>query len=129
MIINSRRKGKAGELELIHLLKDQLGEGLRRNLDQPREGGADVLGLLGWAIEIKRAKAPALKEWWSQTIAQAQEAHEKPVLAYRLDRKSWRFLVALRDLVPGFEGQPVALEWTAEVGLDGFCAVVRERLS
>ncbi len=63
-----------------------------------------------------------------QTVTQAQDNDERPVLAYRLDRRPGRFLMALRDVLLGFEGQPVALEWTAELGLDGFCAVVRESL-
>ncbi len=38
MSTNSIQKGKAGKRELINLLKDHLGEDLKRNLDQPREG-------------------------------------------------------------------------------------------
>ncbi len=84
MSTHSQRKGIAGEQELINLLKDQLGEDLKRNLDQVRDGGADVLGLPGWAVEVKRAKTAKISEWWSQTITQAQEVNEKPVLAIAL---------------------------------------------
>jgi len=50
-----RRKGADGERELARLLREALGAGVFRNLDQPRQGGADLLGIAGWAIEVKRA--------------------------------------------------------------------------
>ena len=39
-----RRKGATGERELIALLREHLGEELTRNLDQARDGGADLKG-------------------------------------------------------------------------------------
>lgn len=73
--------------------------GLRRNLDQVREGGHDILGLDGWAIEVKRYAEvlPAdVERWWGQAVEQAKKItwkHVQPALAYRADRRPWRIVV------------------------------------
>ena len=71
MTAMQRRKGKVGELEVVRLLRELLGANVARNLEQSRQGGADLLGLPGWAIEVKRAARPRLSEWWVQTCSQA----------------------------------------------------------
>lgn len=87
----SRRKGAAGERELIGLLRDQLGDRpeLRRNLDQCRDGGADCR-VAGHAIEVKRAER-FLSAWLDQ--AEAQAGDDIPVVAWRRNGGRWRFLV------------------------------------
>jgi hypothetical protein len=51
------------------------------------------------------------------------------VLIYRVDRKPWRAVIALRDAVPGFEGQTRdEVTWTLEASLEVFAALVREGL-
>ena len=62
MAAMQRRKGKAGELELARLLRELLGATVARNLAQTRQGGCDLLGLDGWAVEVKRAALPRLAE-------------------------------------------------------------------
>lgn len=119
-----RRKGATGERELARLLRDLLGADVLRNLDQPRQGGADLLGISGWAIEVKRAARPALPAWWQQTCEQADRCQCKPALAYRLDRHPWLVVVALRHIANGFENAPMALR--IETDLDVFAALVRE---
>lgn len=99
---SSRRKGKAGELEVADLLRDLLGTAVTRNLTQARDGGHDLIGLPGWSAEVKRAAKPRIVEWWNQTVGQANGA--KPALLYRVDRRHWRAVVALADAVPRFEG-------------------------
>jgi hypothetical protein len=101
-MIASRRKGKAGELEVAALLRALLGTAVVRNLTQVRDGGHDLIGLPGWSAEVKRASTPRVHQWWRQTVGQANGA--KPVLLYRTDRRAWRAVIALAD-VPGFEGQ------------------------
>lgn len=121
-----RRKGADGERELARLLRESLGAGVFRNLDQPRQGGADLLGIAGWAIEVKRATRPALAAWWSQACAQADALACRPALAYRLDRQPWRVVVALRHIATGFEFAP--LEMRVETDLEVFTALVRETI-
>lgn len=121
-----RNKGAGGERELARLLTDRLGCLVTRNLQQARAGGHDLL-LPGWSLEVKRAARPRLADWWLQTVTQAETARLKPALAYRLDRRPWRVVVALADLLPTAGGQSALL--TAELCLDGFALLVRETLS
>jgi Holliday junction resolvase len=125
--INSRQKGASGEREVVHILREELGLEATRNLDQWRAGGHDILGLDGWAIEVKRAKTPRLQEWWEQTVRQAGTS-KSPVLWYRLDRKYWRVIVPLHSITRDF-GHNLELAWTAEITPEAFCALVREEIS
>ena len=119
-----RRKGKDGERELARLLREQLGADVTRNLEQTRQGGADLLGLPDWAIEVKRAVRPRLGEWWLQTCQQAEATGQRPALFYRLDRQPWRVVVALRDVATGFENAPLTLR--LETDVEVFAALARE---
>jgi hypothetical protein len=97
--INSRDKGAKGEREFINMMGPLLGVDLKRNLEQTREGGHDILGLDGWAIEIKRYAEvlPAdLERWWDQAVEQSLRITWKnvsPALAYRADRRPWRIVI------------------------------------
>lgn len=126
MSASQRRKGKAGELELARLLREHLGANVARNLEQTRQGGADLLGLPGWAVEVKRAAQARLSDWWLQTCTQAEASGQRPALFYRLDRQPWRVVIALRHVATGFESAPLALR--LETDVDVFAALVRESL-
>lgn len=122
-----REKGKDGERELAGLLRERLGATIKRNLAQAREGGYDLAGLPGLALEVKRqatATEGQIAEWWAQAEEQAQAAGLVPVLAYRADRRPWRFVVPLSKLLDTCPWGGV--DWTATVGLEAFCAIVRE---
>lgn len=121
-----RRKGANGERELAGLLRELLGADVVRNLMQARAGGCDLLGIEGWAIEVKRANRPRLMEWWLQTCQQAEATGQRPALFYRLDRQSWRVVVALRHVATGFDHAPLALR--LETDVEVFAALVRESL-
>ena len=90
----SRTKGARGEREFLHLLGDELGESLTRNLQQTREGGADCLQVVGWAIEVKRCERLSRPKWWAQAVEQAERAGAQPMLAYRQNRQPWRVMCA-----------------------------------
>ncbi|MGC9217388.1 hypothetical protein [Acidithiobacillus sp.] len=92
--IASRRKGADGERELIRLLRDAFpGLELRRDLRQYQTGGlTDVLGLPGYAVEVKRRRRITqgqVDAWWSPLARHADGV--EPVLAYRQDKQGWRF--------------------------------------
>lgn len=125
MSVMQKRKGKDGENELARLLTERLGTVVKRNLGQSRAGGHDLL-LPGWAVEVKRASSPQLATWWQQTLLQARNAGTRPVLAYRLDRAPWRFVVRLADLSPHYAEQSEYL--IATLCIDGFSLIVRESL-
>lgn len=123
---NSRTKGAAGEREVARILQDQLGIELTRNLDQTRDGGYDLLGLPGWAIEVKRYKTAGKAErqaWWKQAVEQAGEDLQ-PVVIYRLDRQGWRVMMAWPE-----ELFPIGdMRGIADIDIDLWCAVVRENM-
>lgn len=119
-----RNKGARGERELASLLTDRLGLIVKRRLGAARDGGHDI-DLPGFALEVKRQDRPCIPHWWEQTVAQA-EHDEVPALAYRLPRKAWRFRVPLYAVGLDVGGRD--LNYTAELTLDGFCALVRESL-
>lgn len=125
-----RTKGKAGENELLKLLNEHLGTNLSRNLQQTQSGGEDCTQLPYVAVEIKRHAKPAINAWWKQTVDQANASGKVPVLAYRLDRQQWVFVVPLYVLSPDFERLDRHcwhnIQYAASLTLDGFCAVIRE---
>lgn len=133
--INSRAKGAAGEREFIKELGLHLGDQMmKRNLEQTRVGGHDIVGLDGWAIEVKRYKA--IKEgdianFWEQAVEQAQRIGAKPVLAYREDFRSWRVRVPLwvlggESAKTGEGATWTGVAWTGEIGVEAFAWLVRE---
>ena len=106
--INSRAKGKTGELEFARLIEQRTGVKLTRNLTQTRQGGHDLIvsggpaalaQFLGqFAVEVKRAKTapPAIRAaWWDQTCKQAERAGLVPLLAHRRDREGWLIAIPL----------------------------------
>ena len=117
--MNSRAKGLRGEREFINLLADHTGlPWLRRNLEQSRGGGCDVLiepppntclsneqahrlqQLQRFAIEVKRVRhiEPMLiKQWWQQAVQQAAAVTKEPLLAVRQNRWPWLILVRYPD--------------------------------
>jgi Holliday junction resolvase len=106
--LRSRRKGANGERELIRLLRDELGDIVSRNLSQTRDGGRDILGLPGYAVEVKRCERIELTAWLRQAREQAAEG-EVPVVAWRRNGHPWRIYL--------------------EMDLLGFCELVREGIT
>ena len=116
MTAASRTKGQCGERELCKLLSQSLGLDLSRNLDQVREGGADILGVPGFIIEVKRREAEQKAKWWEQVCKAGRRYPQlMPVVAYRRSRQPWRFMLPLSAL---FDGAPCG-EWL-EVSYDGY---------
>lgn len=96
-MINSRSKGKRGELEFAHLL---LGMGVRARRGAQFSGGPespDVVSSLPLHFEVKRVDALQLRS----AIDQAKEdAGGKPwCVAHRWDRGDWVAIVDMRWLV------------------------------
>lgn len=128
--INSRNKGSSGERQLIQELGELLGLEMKRNLEQTRMGGHDILGLPGWALEVKRyakIRESDLERFWAQAVEQALLVNAIPALAYREDFRSWRMRVPLELMVNGsWTGAWPQGEWTADLSLNGFATVFRE---
>lgn len=125
MAASQRSKGQRGERELFHLLSDQLGIAVTRNLDQVWQGGADTLDIPGWAVEVKRQEALSIASWWSQAVRQAERTSRKPALFYRQSRKPWRAVMDLHHIAPEVFPTPNHL---CDLALDSACQVIRESL-
>ena len=87
MTINQRNKGATYEREMVNLLKTN-GFEAKRNLDQTRDGGGDIL-VPPYLFECKRYAKIAVYSW----LEQAEEAAEKidgdtiPIVFAKADRK------------------------------------------
>lgn len=103
--MNSKRiKGHNGEREIAMLINAALGiDDAKRNLEQSREGGGDI-NLPGIVIEVKRHETLNIKGWWRQVQRAADQCGDLPILAFRQNRRPWRFIFPAILLVPGVDG-------------------------
>jgi len=123
-MINVRAKGRAGEQEVAHILREELGIEVTRNwAEQSAQGGVDLLGVDGWAIEVKRGRAYR-NEWMAQAKRQAEKTGGKPVLIYRLDRRQWMVELVAKDVIPGLVHEP----FTVTMPIGAWITVVREKM-
>lgn len=96
--INSRSKGKRGELEIAHFFQ---GFGFRARRGQQfsgLQGDADVVGVPYLHLEIKRVEALNLDKAMEQSKRDAREG-EIPVVVHRKDRQDWRITLSLSDFM------------------------------
>jgi hypothetical protein len=127
-----RNKGRAGEQEVSRLIRDWLGIDVRRNWQaQSAEGGADLAGIPGWAVEVKFADL-FRSAWWRQACEQAERASAKPALVYRLTGQGrgkhplekWRVVLRLSDI----SSADIDSEHSAEISLRAWIDLVRESM-
>ena len=91
---SQRTKGAAGEREVCHIIRDELGIEAHRNLSQTREGGTDI-NLPPYRIEVKRRRRIAgLYDWLSQA-ENACKPGERPMLVVRADGQGWLAITPL----------------------------------
>ena len=94
--MNSRDKGKRGELEAAHLLKEY-GYGARRGQQYSGiNGDADVVGLPGIHIEVKRVEKLNIDNAMEQSVRDARYG-EMPIVIHRRDRKQWLVTMTLAE--------------------------------
>ena len=97
MPINSRTKGKTGELELAAFLREH---GFESRRGQQFKGGGDspdVTGIPGWHIECKRVEKGNLYNWIAQ--AERDNLSKKPVVMHRRNHEEWVAIVRLEDFL------------------------------
>ena len=111
--INSREKGKKGEREFARLCREHGFANARRSQQYSGiNGDADVVGLEGIHIEVKRVERLNIDEAMKQSIRDSREG-EMPIVAHRRNREEWKvtmraedwfeFYKAWRDSVEGME--------------------------
>lgn len=93
----SKRKGAAGERELANLLKDY-GYDCRRGRQYDGAGAADVIGLDGIHIEVKRVERLNLSAALEQSRRDAK-GMEIPIVCHRKNREGWQVTMGLEEFL------------------------------
>ena len=97
--LKSQRKGKAGELEIVSLLKEY-GYNVRRGRSLSYGEEADVSGLPGIHIEVKRRERLDLSKAMDQSVRDAQRFHDGfPAVFHRKNCEPWRVTMNLCDWI------------------------------
>jgi Holliday junction resolvase len=99
--INSRNKGKTGELELVNFLKER---GIEARRGQQYEGSSDSPDVVAGGclkdihLEVKRVQSGNLYNWMDQACTDA-DICKMPVVAHRRNNKRWLAILDLRDFM------------------------------
>lgn len=98
MAINSRKKGVAGELELAKELRKYGFEARRGQQYCGANGDADVVGLPGVHLEVKRVERLNVENAMRQAEADAKDG-VIPVVMHRANREEWKVTLRLKDFM------------------------------
>ncbi len=96
--IDSRQKGKTGELEASKVLTELLGVPCRRGQQFSGIGGADVVGVEGVHFEVKRTQKPQILKAYQQAEEDAK-GDDIPVVMHRRNNEPWMITLRLDDIV------------------------------
>lgn len=100
--MNSKQKGKRGELAIAHILQDR-GYDARRSVQFcGANGDADVIGLPGVHIEVKAVERLNIEEAMQQSRTDARTM-EIPVVFHKRSRKKWLCTLELEDFLDLYE--------------------------
>lgn len=101
--MNSRQKGKRGELELASILRDTYGHDARRGQQYSgANGDADVIGLPGIHIECKRVEQLNLYKAMDQARQDAKRT-EFPAVFHRKNGQGWLVTMEIDDWMAIYE--------------------------
>lgn len=101
MSATERRKGKSGELEVVHALHRH-GWGFAERTSNGRHQGArgDIAhGPAGVHLEVKRHERLNVPKALDQAIADAR-ATDVPIVVHRPSRHEWMATLPLEELLP-----------------------------
>lgn len=106
--INSKQKGKVGEAEVVHILKEHGFEDARRTAQYCGMSGdaADVIGLPGFHLEVKRQERLSIWDW----IEQAERDHKEgtiPIVVFRKSRKKWQVCLDFEQFLELIKEMPI----------------------
>jgi hypothetical protein len=121
----ARSKGQGGEREFCKILTEalRLPAPLSRNIDQTRIGGADIVELMPFAIEVKRQQVLHIPAWLDQAERQTTKRNPIPVLAYRQNGYKWTIMVKL-GLVGKKRFKGISGNWCT-INLETFVAIAK----
>lgn len=94
----SRDKGKRGERECAALLKAHGFDARRGQQFNGSDGSADVVGLPGFHVEVKRTEALRIYEAMHQAEGDARDG-EIPLVLHRRNRKEWLAILKADDFL------------------------------
>ena len=94
----ARNKGKRGELELVHLIRDTWGYEVHRGKVYYHE--PDLVGLDGLHVEVKAVERLNLREAMQQASEDAQKRQDGlPAVFHKKDRDGWLVTMKLDDFM------------------------------
>jgi len=97
MPINSKQKGKTGELEAAKLLSEIFGTNCRRGVQyQGGPDSPDVVGIPGIHFEVKRCES--LSIYTAMDQAERDSGIDVPCVLHRRNHRGWLFVVQADDL-------------------------------
>lgn len=99
MSINSRQKGKRGELELASILRELGFQNVRRSQQYAgMHGDADLVGLEKIHVEVKRNEHLNVQDAVDQSVRDAREG-ELPAVFHRKNDCPWLVTMKLEDWI------------------------------
>lgn len=98
MAINSKRKGAEGEREIAHILQEKGFDARRGQQFCGKNGDADVVGLDGIHMEIKRVENLNIYNAMAQSKSDARDG-EIPTVIHRRNRDEWKVTMLLDDFI------------------------------
>lgn len=98
----SRNKGKVGEREIAHILQERGYDAHRGQQFCGANGDADVVGLPGVHIEVKRTESLSLYAALEQSTNDAREG-EIPVVFHRKNHQKWVAIMELDNFLNMYE--------------------------
>lgn len=97
--INSNRKGKVGELELVNLFKSYGFENAMRSQQYcGANHDADIVGMEDLHIEVKRVERLNIENAIEQTKRDKKE-NELGIVAHRKNNKEWLVTMTFTDFM------------------------------
>jgi hypothetical protein len=99
-VVNGKQKGKRGELELCHVLKESFGWDAERSVQyNGNAGDSDLLvrQMPAMFLECKRVQSLSVSKAMETAVRQA--GSKLPCLFHRRDREPWLLTIRLADLM------------------------------
>lgn len=97
--MNSKQKGKRGELELAKVLREYGFDARRGQQFKGGEDSPDVVGIEGYHIECKRCEKISIYDWMAQAKRDAGE--NTPIVVFRKNKEEWLVTIRLEDFIKG----------------------------
>lgn len=123
---SNRNRGAAAERELARWIRDELGIEVARELKQFQQAQHfDLTPVGSFGIECKYHARLNVRDWWKQASASAKACGLIPVVAYKVARKGWRFVLPYPSIGGDWRFD---YEYTMDVGPACFALIVRDSL-